>query len=293
MSEPAKSNKFSFIGRTLKAVTVRFYTHSIGQNAAALAYYFLFALFPMLIFISNLLGMLELNIYAITNVLQRFLPSAVVGTIESYLDYVSHTSNQMLMWFSLFFCIWFPMRAIMGLMADVRRAYGLGRPEHPIRYILKQLIFTLLFLVIIVVTLLLSLAGEQVLSYIIKLISETTFTSVDHILSVWQYIRFIPLALLMFVAIGALYSVSLDKRPTIKSVLPGIFFSLITWLALSIGFSFYVENFSDYSLIYGTLGTFIVLLLWLYLTAITLISGAELNAAIASFSANKQHLIEE
>ncbi|MBO5747199.1 MAG: YihY/virulence factor BrkB family protein [Clostridia bacterium] len=293
MSEPAKSNKLSFISRTLKAVTVRFYTHSIGQNAAALAYYFLFALFPMLIFISNLLGILDLNIYAITNVLQRFLPSAVVGTIESYLDYVSHTSSKMLMWFSLIFCIWFPMRAIMGLMADVRRAYGLGRPEHPFRYIFKQLVFTVLFLAVIVVTFLLSLAGEQVLSYIIKLISETTFASVDHILSAWQYLRFIPLALLMFVGIGALYSVSLDKRPKVKSVLPGIFFSLITWLTLSIGFSFYVENFSDYSLIYGTLGTFIVLLLWLYLTAITLISGAELNAAIDSFRANKQHVVQE
>jgi membrane protein len=272
---------------TFKLLAIRFYTHSIGQNSAALAYYFLFALFPLLIFISSLLGILEVDITAVTGVLQRFFPTAVVGTIESYLDHVTHTSSRILMWFSLVFSIWFPMRAIMGLMGDVRRAYSLGRPTHPVIYTIKQLVFTILFLAVIVITLLLSVAGEHVLSYIVVLASKRMLPSVDRMLGIWQYIRFIPLALLMFVGIGALYSVSLDKRPPIKTVLPGIFFALLAWLAVSIGFSFYVENFSNYSLIYGTLGTFIVVLLWLYMTAMVLILGAELNAIIESLKALK------
>ena len=91
MSEPAKSNKFSFIGRTLKAVAVRFYTHSIGQNAAALAYYFLFALFPMLIFISNLLGMLELNIYAIIYGFSQDNGSEFTGSLQYLCDFTGAT----------------------------------------------------------------------------------------------------------------------------------------------------------------------------------------------------------
>ena len=154
-------------------------------------------------------------------------------------------------------------------------------------YTIKQLVFTILFLAVIVITLLLSVAGEHVLSYIVVLASKRMLPSVDRMLGIWQYIRFIPLALLMFVGIGALYSVSLDKRPPIKTVLPGIFFALLAWLAVSIGFSFYVENFSNYSLIYGTLGTFIVVLLWLYMTAMVLILGAELNAIIESLKALK------
>ena len=59
--------------------------------------------------------------------------------------------------------------------------------------------------------------------------------------------------------------------------MPGVVFSLAAWMILSAAYSFYVENFANYSVIYGTLGAMIVLLIWLYLTAIVLIMGAELN----------------
>ena len=84
----------------------------------------------------------------------------------------------------------------------------------------------------------------------------------------------------MYAALGTLYVASLDKRQTIKDILPGIMAALTSWMIVSIGFSFYVENFADYSVIYGTLGAVIVLLMWLYMTAVILILGAELNAAI-------------
>ncbi len=62
--------------------------------------------------------------------------------------------------------------------------------------------------------------------------------------------------------------------------MPGIAAALTSWMIVSIGFSFYVENFANYSIIYGTLGAVIVLLIWLYMTAAILILGAELNVAL-------------
>ena len=88
------------------------------------------------------------------------------------------------------------------------------------------------------------------------------------------------MALLMLAALGALYAFSMDKRPPIRQILPGIIAALISWMIVSIGFSFYVENFAHYSLIYGTMGAMIVLLMWLYITALVLILGAEFNAAL-------------
>ena len=90
-----------------------------------------------------------------------------------------------------------------------------------------------------------------------------------------------PVHLLKAAALGALYALSMDKRPPIKQILPGIIAALISWMIVSIGFSFYVEDFAHYSLIYGTMGAMIVLLMWLYMTALVLILGAELNAALA------------
>ena len=84
----------------------------------------------------------------------------------------------------------------------------------------------------------------------------------------------------MLAALGALYAASMDEHQPIKKLLPGIIAALVSWMIVSIGFSFYVENFANYSVIYGTLGTVIVLLMWLYITAIILIMGAELNAVL-------------
>lgn len=265
---------------TLRLLGKNFFDHGVGKNAAALAYYLLFALFPLLIFLSNVLGLLDLNVAGITQVLQQFLPTDVVGLIETYLDHVSHTSSHTLLWFALVFSIWFPMRAVKGLMEDVRQAYHLGKPENPAAYTFRQLLYTVVFLLVIGVTLILSTLGKQVLGYVNSFLPEDAIHISDYLLSVWQYLRFIPVGLLMLAAVGTLYAAALDKRQPLKAILPGILAALISWMVVSIGFSFYVENFANYSVIYGTLGAVIVLLTWLYMTAVILIMGGELNAAL-------------
>ena len=277
VNPPAESR----LKQTVLLLIRNYSQHNVGKNAAALAYYLLFAIFPLLIFASNLLGLLKLDVYAITQTLSNFLPKDIVGLIESYLDYISHTSGHLLLWFSLVFSIWFPMRAVKGLMDDVRLAHHLSKPPNSLKYRLRQLIYTVVFLVVIILTLALSTLGEHVLGYIGRLLPEYTPRISGFIPDFWQYLRFIPMALLMFAALGALYALSMDKRPPIKQILPGIIAALISWMVVSIGFSFYVENFAHYSLIYGTMGAMIVLLMWLYMTALVLILGAEFNAALA------------
>ena len=276
-SNPPAESRFR---QTVLLLIRNYGQHNVGKNAAALAYYLLFAIFPLLIFASNLLGLLKLDVYAITQTLSNFLPKDIVGLIESYLDYISHTSGHLLLWFSLVFSIWFPMRAVKGLMDDVRLAHHLSKPPNSLKYRLRQLIYTVVFLVVIILTLALSTLGEHVLGYIGRLLPENTPRISGFIPDFWQYLRFIPMALLMFAALGALYAFSMDKRPPIKQILPGIIAALISWMIVSIGFSFYVENFAHYSLIYGTMGAMIVLLMWLYMTALVLILGAEFNAAL-------------
>jgi len=196
------------------------------------------------------------------------------------LDHVSHTSSQSMLWFALVFTVWFPMRAAKGLMDDVRLAYHLGKPAHPVSYTIRQLVYTVVLLIVVGLTLLFSTLGKQVLGYLNHLIPEKTLRISDYLLTIWQYLRFIPVGALMFAALGTLYAASLDKRQPWEEMLPGITAALVSWIVVSIGFSVYVENFANYSVIYGTLGAVIVLLMWLYMTAVILILGAELNAAL-------------
>lgn len=285
--EQTVAKKQSAFRRAAREIFINYFNHGVGKHSAALAYYFMFSLFPFLIFLSNLIGLIEFDIYAVTRALSEVLPKEIVNVIESYLDHISHTSSHTLLWFSLVFTVWFPMRAAAGLMDDVRRAYGEGVPKNIFLYMLKQFVYTILLLFVIVLTLALTVLSKQVILRIADLFKDKVQIS-ENLLHMWQYMRFLPIALLMMAAIAVLYSISLDNRPRLRSLMPGILFSLASWLVLSIGFSYYVENFSNHSLIYGTLGTVIILMIWLYLTALMLILGAELNAAIHKIKVQKE-----
>lgn len=254
--------------------------HNIGKNAASLAYYLMFAIFPILIIVSNLFGILNININTIIHVLGSFLPLDMVELLGEYMNYVSHSSNRIILGFVIVFSIWFPMRAAKELMNDVRLAYHLDKPENMLSYTIHQLMYTVVLLIVIGLTLFLSIMGREVVTYINYLLPEKTIRVSGFLLGLWQYLRFIPVGLLMFAALGTLYALSMDEKPTLKEIKPGIITALISWMILSVGFSFYVENIAHYSIIYGAMGAVIVLLIWLYMTAVILIIGAELNAVL-------------
>ena len=274
--------KVKFLMRAARRTFSNTVEHEIGKSAAALTYYLLFAMFPILIFINSLLGMLNWNVTAISNVLLPVLPREVVSMLEAYLTYIRGESSSVLLWFSLAFSVWFPLRAVRSLTNDVRLAYQLGKPANPVGYALRQMVFTLVFLVIVTLTLLLGVLGRRFLSAAagwLKLGQRLRIPASG--LNLWQYFRFLLLGALMFLILVLLYTVAQDKRPPIRTLLPGIALSLVSWLVISMGFSLYVENFGKYSIIYGALGTVIVLLIWLYMTSFLLILGAEFNAALA------------
>ena len=274
--------KVKFLMRAAHRTFSNMVEHEIGKSAAALTYYLLFAMFPILIFINSLLGMLNWNVTAISNVLLPVLPREVVSMLEAYLTYIRGESSSVLLWFSLAFSVWFPLRAVRSLTNDVRLAYQLGKPANPVGYALRQMVFTLIFLVIVTLTLLLCVLGRRFLSTAAGLLKLGQRLRIPESgLNLWQYFRFLLLGALMFLILVLLYTVAQDKRPPIRTLLPGITLSLVSWLVISIGFSLYVENFGKYSIIYGALGTVIVLLIWLYMTSFLLILGAEFNAALA------------
>ena len=261
--------------------------HDIGKSAAALTYYLLFAMFPLLIFISNLLGCLDLNIDAITQTLLSIMPDDVVYLLESYLNHITDNSSPVLFWFSLVFTVWFPMRAVRGLMGDVRLAYGLEKPSRPVMYAIRQFVFTLVFLVFIVVLFLLAILGRRFISTMTDWLGLDTVLKIPTVLlDLWQYLRFVLLAAIMFALLGLLYATAQDRRQGIKTIIPGVLLALVSWLIVSIGFSAYVEQFASYSVIYGTLGAVVVLLLWLYMTSFVLILGAEFNVALYTVKKN-------
>lgn len=286
--------KKSLFPKVIRNTVFHIAEHDVGKSAAALTYYLLFAMFPLLVFVSNLLGLLDLDVASISKALMPIMPDDVVNLLEAYLYYVTDSSSQVMLWFSLVFTVWFPFRAVKSLMEDVRIAYQLGKPPRPVLYAIRQFLFTIVFLVIILVLFLLAVLGRRFVSTV------TAWLGIDDILNIspvflnlWQYLRFVLLAAIMCAVLGLLYAASQDKRQAIKTIMPGVAIAMTAWLVVSIGFSIYVENFANYSVIYGTLGAVIVLLMWLYMTSFILILGAEYNASLANARQELQEISEQ
>ena len=253
----------------------RYSDHHIARDSAALTYYLLFAIFPLLIFLNNLIGLLSIDISGMIVELSAVIPRDVLDLAQQYLDYISRVSSRTLLWFSLVFTIYFPFRAANALFLSVRKAYGLGKPVRFLGYQLRVLLFTILLIVTIGATLFVSAIGRHALNFA----SEYIYLS-EGFIRLWTSFRFVFLGAVVFFVIAALYALAQDGRRAKRTILPGVLSALVMWMLFSMGFSFYVEHAANYSVIYGSIGAIIVLLLWLYLSAVMLIMGAEVNSLL-------------
>lgn len=151
-------------------------------------------------------------------------------------------------------------------MHSLRKAFHRSSPENILLGQLRNLLFTIWMIVVIGLTLLLVVMGRRALHFLSHLLplSET-------FISVWGYLRFVILALVMAISLGLLYQLALGQRRPLREVLPGVGSSLAAWMLLSMAFSYYVENVAQYARLYGSIATIVVVLLWLYMSGQVLI----------------------
>ena len=263
--------------RLIYLMVRRYLRHNVAIQAAALAFYLLFTMFPLLIFISALLGLLNLDVAAIIQALNTILPEEVVGLVEVYLTYVSANRSPQLMLFGLFFSIYFPMRATNALMRSVRTAYHLGPPRGVILPRLKALMYTVLLIITVALTLALMTVGDRLLLYAVEHFRLPLFAA-----ALWARLRFPVAAGVGYFALFFLYALAQDGRQPWHNIWPGTLAALAAWMGISWLYALYVNNFAHYSVLYGSIGTLIVLLIWLNLSAVTLIMGAEFNGTLMS-----------
>lgn len=269
-------------GRIAADMVRRYYAHDIPRDSAALTYYLLFAVFPLLIFVSMLLGALKLDIASITSNLSQFIPADVLTIITGYLQFVTAHSSTELLLFSLVFSIWFPMRAVGCLLHSMRKAVGRDRPKSAVRRLIYNLLFTLWLIVSIVFSLVLIVVGRRALVLLGRFLTLSPL-----FIEAWNALRFVVLALVMAVLLMLLYMLALGERRPLMEALPGIIASLALWMGLSLLFSYYVEYRARYAVLYGSIATTIVTLVWLYMSATIFLLGAELNGALMVYKKEK------
>ena len=259
---------------TVRLLVRRYRRHDVPLTCAALTYYLVFAAFPLLVVLGTLPGALGLESEALLREVGRFVPEPVVALVGRYWADVAQNGGRRLLWSSAVFSLWLPVRAADCLLQAVHRAFGDPR-SRGLRQKLRTLLFTLWLTVTLALVLLLITVGRRALGYVTARLGLPTWVA-----GVWSALRFWLLGLVMAAALTILYLLALGKRQPLRQVLPGVAVSLAAWMVLSVGFSYYVEYVAGYTLLYGSVAAVVVTLLWLYLSAMALVMGAECNALL-------------
>ena len=255
----------------------RFLEHDLGRGAASLSYYMLFSLFPALILVTMLLDVFDLHPF-MTDLLRGFIPQEVLNVLRTYMNGLPHIdgnrSNTSFLVGSLLLLIYFAMRTMNCLLRSLRTAYGYRMDRSVLKNQLSVFLMTLLLLFGIFLALGLLTVGRSVLEALSPVFHFST-AGID----LWNIIRFLLIAGILFGVLFLLYYYAPGRKYAPRQVLPGTLIASLSWVAFSVIYASYVETVGSgrYSVLYGALGTVVILLLWLYFSGFVILIGAEVN----------------
>ena len=249
--------------------------------SAQLSYSFVLAFFPFFIFLMNIIGYLRLDSQQVLIFLETLLPIEVYVLIQNIVKFVINTREGSLLSLSLFLSIWSSSAGFRGVMRGLNKAYDVVDTRNYIVKIILSIVYTIGLVFLIILMLILVVFGGVIGDFFVRFFVD--YVDVNIVLNSWYIIRYTFIITLMVTVFAIIYYyVPVVKNKKLSNVLPGAIFTTIGWILISIGFTYYVNNLSNYSALYGSIGAVIVLMIWLFLTAMIILLGGEINAILST-----------
>ncbi|AXN39473.1 ribonuclease [Peribacillus butanolivorans] len=243
--------------------------------AAEQAYYYLLALFPLLILLLSILPYLNIDIQTAMDTIKTFMPTETVEVIEENIINILSERNGGLLTFGFLGTIWSASNGMNAFIHSMNIAYDVKETRNIIKARFISIILTLGLVVAFIVMLGLPVFGKVIIDLLQQVISLP-----EEMQSLFSLLRWIIAVVVISLVLTFLYRFAPNKSFPIKHVIPGAVTATVLWLGISLGFSFYVSNFANYSSTYGSLGGVIILMLWLYLSGLIFVIGGEINAIL-------------
>ncbi|KQU23221.1 ribonuclease [Bacillus sp. Leaf13] len=243
--------------------------------AAEQAYYYILALFPLLILLLSILPYLNIDIQTAMDTIKTFMPTETVEVIEENIINILSERNGGLLTFGFLGTIWSASNGMNAFIHSMNIAYDVKETRNFIKARFISIILTLGLVVAFIVMLGLPVFGKVIIDLLQQVISLP-----EEMQSLFSLLRWIIAVVVISLVLTFLYRFAPNKSFPIKHVIPGAVTATVLWLGISLGFSFYVSNFANYSSTYGSLGGVIILMFWLYLSGLIFVIGGEINAIL-------------
>jgi len=241
--------------------------------AAQQAYYYMLALFPLLILMIAIVPYLNIDPQKAINVVNTLLPSQSAELLRDNVVKLVSERNGGLLTFGIIGTLWSASSGMNAFIKAMNIAFDVKETRSFIKARLVSIMLTFGLILAFVVALLLPVFGKVILDTVESIVQIPEPFDI-----VFNIVRWVVAIIVMAAVLAGLYRVAPNKHYPFKHVIPGAIFATVVWQLISLGFSFYVSNFGNYSATYGSIGGVIVLMLWLFLTGLALVLGGEINA---------------
>jgi membrane protein len=281
-----------FAGLSIYDVTIFFIKGlqegAITTRASSLAFNFFLAFFPSIIVFFTLIPYIPLDGFQETlmEILSNILPpSTNAVTFETLYDIINNQRGDLLS-IGFILALFFSANGMSSLIQAFNTSYHIRENKSIIGHQILSIVLTVILSLIVFLTIILIIFGKGTILYLIEyqIIGENKILLLNSA-------KWVILITMLFVGITTLFNFGPAIKSKIKIFSPGAILATLFIIITSIAFSYYIDNFSQYNKIYGSIGTLIIILLWIYFNAIILLTGFELDASIYNAQKNIKNKI--
>lgn len=255
--------------------------NNIFGFAAELAFYFLFALFPLILILVTLFKILALQRVELQNQLLAYfadvLPPTAFQLLQPVVNELAANATEGKLTFGIVSALWGVSGGVSAMISSLNLAHHVCESRSWLKVRALALGLSIIISILLVVALFMVLAGSRFVGWVGPVLGLHPI-----IVLIWRGIQ-VPGALL-FISIAS--SLVYHFGPNLKQhrgwhwLTPGVVFGAVIWLAASFGFRLYLHFFNHYSATYGALGAVMILMIWLYVSGLAYLIGGEINAVI-------------
>lgn len=253
-----------------KEIIKRVGRHHLTAFSAQMAYFFVLSIFPFLIFLFAILSRLEVAYSLMSSPNLDFIPQAALSIVQEYIKNNLAANSGSVLSVSILAALWSASKAVGALQRALNSAFEVRGRKSPLVAIGLSLAFTLgLSLAVVVMLVLPSLSNRVIDALRVYIPIPEAFVTL------FMYLRWILVIAVPFLVLSQMYQHLPNLKLRFLETLPGTVFSYFGWIGLSFLFSFFIQNFSNISIVYGSLAAVVVLMIWFYFTGMILMLGGE------------------
>ena len=270
-----------------------FLADNLLGRAAELGFYFLFALFPTLFSASSILGLAARSASSIYDKLLHYLavviPHAAMGTVLATFNETTAAATSGKLTFGIVAALWSASVGFSAIQDSLNTVYKVAETRSYFRARLSAIGVTII-LAVLVTLILASMLASDYFARLARLRIYHHFLATTAVVFT-RGLGWLIVAILITLFFAIIYYFAPDvKKSCWRWLTPGSAVGIIVWILASIGFRIYLHFFNNFSATYGSLGAVIILLMWFYITGVTLLLGAEINSQIEAAAAEKRLL---